>query len=118
MLATEDTSLDSIMMTHTSFVSNFIQSKSTTSATTADAERRPSLYNTAKEGGPSCPICGKRFPWTSSVERHLRTHTGERPFTCPKCDYKSSQKGTLMRHIATIHPEYNVQQLSDQPMSS
>ena len=33
----------------------------------------------------------------------MRTHTGEKPFACPHCDYRAATKGTLNRHIKRLH---------------
>lgn len=37
---------------------------------------------TAKGAGKICEICEKTF--TRDLKRHMKTHTGERPFTCRK----------------------------------
>lgn len=47
-----------------------------------------------------CPQCAFEAPRSSELERHIRTHTGERPFVCdwPACTYAASQPGNLSRH--------------------
>ncbi|KAF3852608.1 hypothetical protein F7725_005963 [Dissostichus mawsoni] len=43
-------------------------------------------------------ICGKDFPYASKLQRHLRTHSGERPFPCSMCEKRFPEKGLLMIH--------------------
>ncbi|XP_016842062.1 zinc finger protein 236 isoform X1 [Nasonia vitripennis] len=45
-----------------------------------------------------CEICGKSFSKPCQVERHIRVHTGERPFKCETCNKSFSQKSSLQLH--------------------
>ncbi|XP_057690183.1 zinc finger protein 516-like isoform X2 [Corythoichthys intestinalis] len=50
--------------------------------------------------GPfDCNVCGRSFPFLSSLSQHMRRHTGARPYKCPYCDHRASQKGNLKVHI-------------------
>lgn len=46
-----------------------------------------------------CNVCGRSFPFLSSLSQHMRRHTGARPYKCPYCDHRASQKGNLKVHI-------------------
>ncbi|XP_018023162.1 protein tramtrack, beta isoform isoform X33 [Hyalella azteca] len=50
-----------------------------------------------------CSICGRCFFHRSDFCRHVMTHTGEKPFSCSFCPYRSSRKGNLDRHMALLH---------------
>ena len=50
-----------------------------------------------------CRICGKVFPSQSHLARHMRMHTGEKPFKCDFCDQRCTQKSSLKAHIRRYH---------------
>lgn len=56
----------------------------------------------------SCPMCNRYFNKEWNLKQHLRIHTGERPYSCHLCPYKSTQNSTLKRHMLTQHTAPNL----------
>ncbi|XP_077279397.1 uncharacterized protein LOC143906907 [Temnothorax americanus] len=67
--------------------------------------RADALTNLMKQGSTSpssikCTFCNRVFPREKSLQAHLRTHTGERPYPCdyPGCAKAFTQSGQLKTH--------------------
>lgn len=52
-----------------------------------------------------CPKCFKYFKSSKSCCNHRSTCGTDKKFRCAFCDYRSHQKGNVLRHLATQHPE-------------
>ena len=51
----------------------------------------------------SCQFCMRKFIFRSALERHLMTHTGEKPFLCPYCPHRTNRKYSLNVHLRSKH---------------
>uniref|UniRef100_A0A8C4RK28 Ras-responsive element-binding protein 1 n=1 Tax=Erpetoichthys calabaricus TaxID=27687 RepID=A0A8C4RK28_ERPCA len=45
-----------------------------------------------------CSVCNKRFWSLQDLTRHMRSHTGERPYKCQTCERTFTLKHSLVRH--------------------
>ncbi|KAM6967610.1 zinc finger protein 516 [Aplochiton taeniatus] len=64
-----------------------------------EAEGEEAEEDDKTPGSFDCNVCGRSFPFLSSLSQHMRRHTGARPYKCPYCDHRASQKGNLKVHI-------------------
>ncbi|XP_068697894.1 uncharacterized protein [Montipora foliosa] len=59
------------------------------------------LEPTVKERKFVCRFCCKKFAHFSTLQNHLRTHTGDKPFQCKFCSRRFAQSGVLKAHLRT-----------------
>jgi chromosome segregation ATPase len=50
-----------------------------------------------------CEFCSQSFNQKDSLMKHMRCHTGHKPFSCPICDRKFTQKYNMKLHCKKVH---------------
>ncbi len=53
-------------------------------------------------GQYQCKVCNKGFARRDHLDRHMRVHTGEKPFKCDIC-YKSFTDSSYLNRHTTTH---------------
>jgi len=78
--------------------------KAAKTAKTSKAAKATKAAGDKKESGAksksfACDQCPKVFNAAWKLKRHMRVHTGEKPFACdvPGCNKRYSEKGALVR---------------------
>lgn len=66
-----------------------------------------------------CAFCVRRFWSAEDLRRHMRTHSGERPFQCNVCSRKFTLKHSMLRHQKNHQrrqSQHSCSDLSDEEM--
>ena len=113
-----ETSSETTSSTPSATPSGLAQAPTPSPATLDVANRRSAAgpvrrrTTTNQEKKHLCSVCGNAYLRPSGLAVHLRTHSGEKPFLCPKTSCARSApanafsvKSNWARHIRALHPE-------------
>lgn len=67
-------------------------------ASAANPRHTPNKSSKQTLRSKTCPVCDKTFTRATDMRRHLRSHTGERPYKCTHCGKSFLYSFDLKRH--------------------
>ncbi|XP_022693835.1 zinc finger protein 219-like, partial [Varroa jacobsoni] len=64
-----------------------------------DIQNGMSTSNSEALDRRTCRVCLRRWPDQWALRMHMRSHTQERPYRCPHCEYRAAHKSNLTVHL-------------------
>ncbi|XP_018418064.1 PREDICTED: ras-responsive element-binding protein 1 isoform X1 [Nanorana parkeri] len=110
MLATTDTNKFSPYLQSTEDIKDSMDKNGTSEDERDSGEEKRGKRNSYSNSLQkiTCPYCPRVFPWASSLQRHMLTHTGQKPYPCAQCDAYFSTKSNCERHLLRKHGVANL----------
>jgi hypothetical protein len=69
-----------------------------------ECNEKSKIYNRSIKKILTCPDCDYKCGQNGSLQTHIKTvHLKEKNYECPECDYKCGRNSNLQLHIKTVH---------------
>ncbi|XP_074521482.1 uncharacterized protein LOC141787122 [Halichoeres trimaculatus] len=95
---------DDLVLSSPLMVEKEVSDKASEGVNNEEEDEEDEDFETPKLKGPYCPLCvNRRFRDAHKLARHMRTHTKEKPFSCPVCTVTFSQSYHMTRHMRNQH---------------
>jgi hypothetical protein len=65
-----------------------------------------------------CTFCDFRSAQGGNIRIHERRHTGDKPYPCPYCSFASVTSSGTTSHVRSVHPEQDPTEIPRPPVRS
>ncbi|KAI2716338.1 transcriptional regulator family: C2H2 zinc finger and Fungal Specific TF [Penicillium roqueforti] len=67
-------------------------------------QKDPKRIKKGRAKPPLCPYCQRSFSRAEHLQRHVRSHTNDKPFSCDICSKSFGRNDLMIRHKRLVHP--------------
>ncbi|XP_072014180.1 uncharacterized protein [Amphiura filiformis] len=80
------------------------------------SKEEKTLVLTRDKDGFVCSYCDRPFTTEGNLRIHIRTHTGDKPYQCRYCEFKTAYGFVMQKHINMTHKDQPSDPNDDKPI--